>query len=295
LWTLVGLVMAIHINPASAHAVNRCIKWLLYVSFLVDATQVILFFTTGRLPALAWEGSLSIRFGSFLDDPNGFSVLCFLFLGWAWTAPSWQSRWLHSIMVVVMLLAGQSLTAVGLLLPLAVGAVLWRLATLRGNALLVAGILLLALSILLSPLIADLLSWLQEFKQGSIDQHASFDFNDLVDRTPLEFLFGTLSYKFFESWWIQAYFNFGVPWTLVQLALAGYTFYLCVRRASSSDPEMRRVYFALAAFILAFNFCASNLPLYTVFPFNFIYQLICAYTLFDRIRPGQERLDASVV
>lgn len=50
--------------------------WLFLAGTLI---QLILFISMNRLPALAYEGTLSIRFGSWLDDPNGYSFLLSLF------------------------------------------------------------------------------------------------------------------------------------------------------------------------------------------------------------------------
>ena len=101
-------------------------------------------------------------------------------------------------------------------------------------------------------------------------------------------MFGSESYEFFESWWLQAYVNFGLPFVIAQLALACYAVLFCVRQAlAARQPAQRRVYVAIATYAVFFNLAAFNLPFYTVFLLNLLYQLLVGMALFGRLDPRQ--------
>lgn len=95
--------------------VEKYEKWL-YVYFIYalvyDAVQIFLFFKIGRLPALAYEGSTSVRFGGPLDDPNGFGILMAFFIPFVYKYVQGRMKYVMSFFAVIMLLLSQSGTAV---------------------------------------------------------------------------------------------------------------------------------------------------------------------------------------
>jgi hypothetical protein len=90
---------------------NRQLRLFLYVGFAVNALQVFLFLAFGRLPALAYENSISVRFGSILDDPNSFGLL----LSWLFPFSAFYFDGLKRVAIlsglVLCLILTQSLTA----------------------------------------------------------------------------------------------------------------------------------------------------------------------------------------
>ena len=58
----------------------RLIWVFLSLSMVWLVLQVVLFMTIGRLPALAYHNSLSVRFGSIWDDPNAFPMMLAVFV-----------------------------------------------------------------------------------------------------------------------------------------------------------------------------------------------------------------------
>ena len=65
----------------------------------------------GRLSALAYADSWSVRFGSILDDPNGFGLLLALFLGYTFEARQ-RLRTVRLILLFACLILTQSITAI---------------------------------------------------------------------------------------------------------------------------------------------------------------------------------------
>jgi hypothetical protein len=90
--------------------INRLLSWTVWLAVLAIAIQVTLYHFIGRLPALAWPGG-SIRFGSFLDDPNGFGVLCCMLMGFALFYYSGPRKVVALVLLGYSLLMTKSLTA----------------------------------------------------------------------------------------------------------------------------------------------------------------------------------------
>src|SRR5262249_19564963 len=74
-------------------------------------TQVALFFGYNRLPGLAFYNTWSVRFGSMLDDPNGFGLLLALFLGTVFESQI-PFKFVLSLFLLLCLVATQSATAI---------------------------------------------------------------------------------------------------------------------------------------------------------------------------------------
>ena len=107
-----ALVSVWNVKSVSIRQIDRYFKYLLVYSFVSSFLEVLLFFAFGRLPALAYAAGFSVRFGAFLDDPNGFAPFCFLLLGWSLYR---FNGWLRSATVgglVLLLLLTQSWTAI---------------------------------------------------------------------------------------------------------------------------------------------------------------------------------------
>lgn len=291
-WALVSLFLGLYAARTDARVIERFLGLLLYVAFAIDAVQVALFFTIGRLPALAWEGTLSVRFGSFLDDPNGFSALCFLLLGWALRTPRAWLRWSQVGMVVAMLLAAQSLTALGLLAVFFAGRFALQVVRMEGARPLLVLVACVAVAGAAAWAMSDTLAALYDLKQGSIAQHGAFDLQALLDRSLPELLFGGVRFRFFESWWLQAYVDFGMPYLLAQAGLAAWTLAIAWKRAQDpARPDAARVYAGFALLQLFVPLAAGNLPLYAVFPVNLVYHMTCFLTVFDRVRDDRRTPD----
>lgn len=94
---------------------SRIAVWAAAVYIAVEAIQLALFYGTGRLPALAYEGSTSVRFGSLIDDPNGMGILVALMAPVVWIAARDRRlvRFVGVAALLVTLFMTQSFTAMG--------------------------------------------------------------------------------------------------------------------------------------------------------------------------------------
>lgn len=281
-WALAGLFLATHLRVERPQQFGRFVIIIFWISFAIDLIQIFLFFVAGRLPALAWENSLSVRFGSFLDDPNGFSVICFYFLGWAYTHPSVGQRFILLLATLLMILLAQSLTAVGFAILLLLLIAVSQLRHFRGNRLLLVGLLYFVAAAFLSNIAYEGILLLKDFKQGSIDQHADFSWAGILSRPAGEWLLGGSSFTFYESWWIQALVNLGLPWVTLHLASAFYLVYASWERMRSSvDQASKQNYAGAFTFFLFFIIGSGNLPFYTIFPISFSYYVIAYLVITD--------------
>ncbi len=94
--------------------ISNILYWFFLFSIIYEFTQFLLFFSIGRLPALAYNNSISVRFGGPWDDPNGWGISLSFFIPFVYYYKK-KSRWRYSLIVIgmVMLIATQSLTAIG--------------------------------------------------------------------------------------------------------------------------------------------------------------------------------------
>jgi hypothetical protein len=265
----------------SCRMINSLIRYALFIAIGVDIIQIALFFLVGRLPALAWPGSMSVRFGSFLDDPNGFGVLIALFAGFAIAGYSGWKRAALICALSVCLLASQSLTA---LLVVPVAALLCALtfmisqpkSILRGMLISVSAVALIAVvTYPYHQAIIDLLQVIGSEKSLSIMGHAR-SLDVLASKGLIDYLgFNPTGYTG-ESGYVNLAANFGIVYVLIYLGIGLVTIFKCCRRLadSAASPSMRAFAGAAFCFLIAAYATTINLPLEEVFPINLLTVLI---------------------
>lgn len=108
LYPIVGLVLAASISARDARrAVSAFAFWMFLIAFGYWLVEVFLYLAHGRLPALSYPGAP--RFGSVLDDPNGFAVLVVLLYAIHLTFRT-RLRYLSLPVLAIMLFATFSLS-----------------------------------------------------------------------------------------------------------------------------------------------------------------------------------------
>jgi hypothetical protein len=259
-------------------------------SFLIfDIVQVLLFATHGRLPALAFENSISIRFGSFLDDPNGYAFLLALFTPLA-IAMQRVRKALFIALAGVNLFLTFSLTgiisfvAAGLFLLLVHSHFKRTVNLLALTALLLTPVLIISAAALIG---SSIFSTFMEAKSESISQHLSiFDKFGDIDSTSL-FGFnptGALG----ESGILNIAANFGVFSVLLLYFIGASTITTSIDsiqklyigpNMDSSQRQLIAVNMALLGFVVATLVGLSNLPLESVFPINALFPFCLALLL----------------
>jgi hypothetical protein len=285
-WLTLALVLAWSVDTVQVSSIDRYFKFLLIYALASTIIEVALFITIGRLPALAFEGSLSVRFGGFLDDPNGFAAILLLLLGWSY----WRFKGLARLSIlgsiVVALLLTQSWTALGFLALLVF---VWISIALSKRPL-PAVIAVCACTVFtfvlanrqrLSP--GEFLENVLLMKQGSISDH-SFPWEHWASQWTGWALLGDSTYNPYESWWAGALVNFGVIWYMVFLGVIGVLIFSLRDAFSKARGEARPIYLGLLILGCYFVFGSFNLPFPRIFPVNFIFYLFGFLAAFGKIQ-----------
>lgn len=264
--------------------IARIISIYAVLSVVFDAVQVFLFRSQGRLPSLAYENSVSIRFGAILDDPNGFGLLVPLLL--PAVIVLWRRR--RTVMIIVAtamlasLVATQSFTAIAVtLVAFAVGyfALQWREAN---RALLVAGgVGLAGLAVWAFTSTSPVFQAVLGTKLGSFDDHASSI--DALHRLTFESWLGIgQPVESIESGLVYLLANYGLIFTAayVYLGLASLPrLYRVIR--TSDDRAVRAVHCGAFFYLLSYLGASINLNVINTFPTNVLYVLMVVISLFS--------------
>jgi|GEM_PF-2557122 len=283
-WPLAVLILVLSARTVTFTALNRYFRFVLFYALASTAVEVLLFVTIRRLPALAYANSLAVRFGAFLDDPNGFSAIWYMLMGWAYYCYSGRKRWIMEAVLVFCLLLTQSFTAIGYLVLLALF-FSFRSFVRKPKPILVLGlgtILAVFLSFTGSQLFA-LLSAIVQTRRGSVDEHLS-QVTTTSTSPGLDWIFGTSTYKALESYWVGSLLNFGIPWYLINLLVTAtlvFAVYRALKRAR--DRRQKAVMSGMLMFCCYFVFANLNLPMFLVFPINVIFFFFCYLVFFGKI------------
>ncbi len=182
---LIGAVVALvvtltaDVDGWASGLIGRVIVVYAFVCIAVEIVQVALFLLADRLPALAYADSPSVRFGSVLDDPNGFAVLLAALIPVTWFTLSARPNLRLSVVLALLccLPLTQSWTGVvGTVVALAMTYLLTRglQRDLRRAASVVTSMVVVVgvAAFFARSTIAELI----RLKQGSVESHAeAFD------------------------------------------------------------------------------------------------------------------------
>ncbi len=286
-WMLFPLVLVLGSDGVKLSAIDRYLRFLLVFALGSTVIQIVLFLAFGRLPALAYEGTMLIRFGGFLDDPNGFGAILFLLMGWSYGRFRGWTRFFILGSIVVSLLLTQSWTALVFLTVVFCFCALIAVSKRPWLAvLIICACLLLAMFVLreTSPSPGTLFEEMLNAKQGSIEGH-SFSWGAWGSKWTEWAILGDSTYNSYESWWASAPINFGVPWLIVFLCLIAELIMSLRSGLVGAGSEARPVYLGFLLFGYYFAFGSLSLPFPTIFPINFLFFLFSFLTVFGRIRP----------
>jgi hypothetical protein len=288
-WMIFALTLVLGVGCITISAIDRCFCLLLWYSFATTFLQVLLFATIGRLPALAYAGTYSIRFGGFLDDPNGFPAILFLLMGWSYKRFKGRTRLVALGGLTICLFLTQSWTALGFFLLVLFVFVLVR--AFRRPITAIAAIAMLPMvgivAVRLAPLFqTGFLLEVMESKRGSIEGHV-FPWEFWASRWKDWVLLGDSKYNAYESWWQAAVVNFGLVWFFAYFVLVIALLLGMWRAYAKSTPESKPVFSGLLLFGLFFFVGSVNLPFPVVFPINALFFLFFFLVAFGKISLNQ--------
>lgn len=266
----------------SGRRLDRLMVWGVYLALAAEAVQVALFLALGRLPALAVKDSFSVRFGSFLDDPNGWGIIgtwLFYFALFRWTG------WRRGIMaggLLLTILLTQSITALAVFtatsLVFAVLLVFSRADTLFRVLVTTLAVLSLGMVVFLvfGREIELAYSVFMSTKSGSIRQHREvFDVLNAV--TPLGLLgLHPSETAWGESAYVNALVNLGLLYVVAFLAIgvSSMVRYFRLLRHSGAGRELRAFAAGALALLVAVYVGSLTIPYMEVYPINLFVALL---------------------
>ena len=285
-WMLFPLILVWGTRDIGIEALDRYFRFVFILCLASSALQLFLFFSFGRLPALAYEGTIFVRFGGFLDDPNGFAAILFLVLGWADKRYAGLKRILAVGGIGAALLFTQSWTAIAFLVLIClIRAILGmrRHFVLSTVGLVCVGLILSRAYGEIQHSYGSLLDEILNLRQLKVEQH-SFAWSIWGSKWYEWFLIGDSKYNFYEFWWASAAVNFGVPWLVTFLTLTTLPLSTLWKAASNASPEHRPIYSGILLFQIYCLIGSFNLPFVAIFPVNFLFFVFLYLLEFKRIR-----------
>lgn len=268
-----------------SHFYNKCTikdlyntnRMLLIYHFSYSLVQILLYFTLGKLPALAEKGKL-VRFGGGFDDPNAFAMYLLIPIAYLIHNLYYENKlkkWIN--LVVCLLLEVITFSFSGYLGLLIVFSILiyhkrmyiktWRVCT----SLLIGNIFLIGV-------FYNSIQKIILYKTESFQQHLEMLSISSIETTSLaELVMGTKQFVFSENMYFLLIGKSGLLITFnyilinILVVIKAYRIYKYNRNNS--------LFFAGFSFLVAFNVCQFAIPYSYVFPINYIYWVIAGIVL----------------
>jgi hypothetical protein len=281
-WLVFCLVLVLGADRVTIPQIERYLHVLLIYSLVSNLIEVLLYALFGRLPAMA--GGF-VRFGSFLDDPNGFAAIVFLLMGWCYAKYEGRKRAAILAGLFVCLLLTQSWTAFAFFL-----AVIFFFLLLAAAK---RPLLMLFLICVLPWFIVVFVRWMQQIpwglitdlldaKQSSIEGHL-FPWEQWAPRLADWAILGDSQYNPYESWWAAAMVNFGLVWLSAYFGLISWLLFYTWRSLRRVPREAKAVYAGLLFFGTYFAAGSVGLPFPIKFPVNVLFFLLFFLVAFEKI------------
>jgi hypothetical protein len=251
--------------------IGRAIFVFAIVAIFAEVLQVALFLSIGRLPALAYVGTYSVRFGSIWDDPNGFGFVVALLIPFgAFYLRRWRSRLTLFAALIGLLALTQSLTAV--VCSLVASLMVWFFHLRRSAGRLVAAIYGAAIIMIAVGVAVGTSGFAQVFfrdKAASMSGHLG-SFDPLRNAGLAEFLGWAPTSGHGESGYVNMLLGPGIVFAIAYAVLLLVVAARGVRRMSevAAPSAFRAIHAGLAGFSIAVFLGLGNLPLELVFPVN---------------------------
>jgi hypothetical protein len=288
--TAIGLIKVAYVAPVVAISIPFLINprflkrfkfWAVDMAMvyhvLYSGLQMALYFTTGRLPGLAYEGG-SVRFGGGWDDPNGFGM--FLTLPFLYLLTSHPRGALQKVLAVVygmviVALLGATISYSAIISFMVGFCLCVALTNLRMLLIFVVTVGTLASAVILSPTIQDALRFNYEQKQDSMQSHVDqlVSVANFFDEDLSTVLFGNggdvvLAENFYQTMLI----NFGLIFLVVMFSSIAATIICALvkyyRAKRLKDKESERLFLVGFCFLFAFSLGAAFIPFFIVYPVN---------------------------
>lgn len=300
---VVPIGMLVLLVPPTEKSLKTIIKWIVLYPFFYHTAynfvQVVLYLTTGRLTALAYEGGF-IRFGGGWDDPNGFGLYCVMVITWSLVNIGRNKNIAFygtiATLGLVQLLGTISYSSffafacAGVMLIILVKSAIVRSIALCGI------ILLLALASFKYAAILDAYDSKLESANLHVEELKYLD--SFFASDTLELLFGKSGVVTSESEFIYIFTNFGFVGLMVVLSF--FIWFLnrirgayLIRRRQGSDNFFETCLVFGTITVVAVLAGSLGIPSLTVYPVNlFFWILIFTMIQASAAKGGLEKMDA---
>lgn len=257
----------------NGNALAKFISFCIYLAIIVNFIQVALAVTIGRMPALAYPRTISIRFGSFLDDPNGFGILLALFIGFSIYYYTGIRKIIILAALISSLLLTQSLTAI-FVVPISALICFMMFIKREFKRFMKLFIVINFFLAALTVKYFDIIKFYWSIKQGSVVGHGqsvatflSLNFLNLLGVTPVNFLG--------ESGYINMMGNFGVFYVFVFFLLGIFAIIKIFNLLTNCTVVTNKaILFGILFFLVAVYIGLINLPFENIFPINAIFYIL---------------------
>lgn len=261
--------------------IEKFIYYFCFYSIFYETIQIALFILYGRLPALAYAGSFSIRFGGPWDDPNGFSIfLSFLLPFTYYYCKNKKTKFFWITANILMIILAQSVTAA---IAISISISIYYIVSSKNKfirqkrtiRLLGVIILLIPLAIIVSNIPA--IHTFLEVKQGSVDGH--MDSFEAISQISTIQLFVGFSHISGESDIANHIGQWGIFFLLLfyMIYLKNlYKLYFLMKQQSTA------LWKSCFIFQLTFLIASINLPVSTIFPISLTSCIIILVSSFQK-------------
>ncbi len=260
-------------------SIDRIFYVYLIFCMVYEGIQIFLFFTKGRLPAIAHDtGSLTdVRFGGPIDDPLGFSLLLSFLIPYLFHRFEGLKRDLYCAVFVLFLLLTWTLTAIAALSGVYAAALFFRFLRKRkakANYILLFLLLFLAALLFTGMYGQTFAESLYRTKISSIREHlAAFYISDL----PIPAFLGLRPEpKVVESAVIRLLYNGGFLYAASFYTLGIYSaviMHRMIRNVPESEKKRLPVYYGMFYYQICFMIASINLPYIHMFLNIMMYSL----------------------
>lgn len=246
-------------------------KYFFIYSVFYEGVQVLLFLLIGRLPALAYENSISVRFGGPWDDPNGFGILLSFYIPFLyWYINRIFYKVVSLALCLLMLFLSQSGTAViSVFISTFLFYLLYKKTPTYVKLLQIIGLLFFAV---VSYGIISSIDLFQEFlaqKSGSVEGHAD-SYTYLANMDFIEFIIGLGNFDG-ESSIVELISRWGIFYYLLFLYIMLSNLNTIYRIIKIKNSPL---WMGAFCYQLCFIFAMSNIPLLRIFYMSLFSSLI---------------------
>ena len=262
-------------NQLKTDNVNKFFAKVLLAYLCFNIFQMIAFIWFDRLPGLAYPNSYSIRFGSIIDDPNGFGQLLALFIGFAYYYyHGWKCILIISTLFLFLLFT-QSMTAI-FSIPISI-IIIYLFNQFRAIKILKILSFVMLISVVLIIVnsqtnIFGFIELMYTLKEGSMSAHI-YGYQKVIDNYTLSTFFGINHVGVggdSESDLLNLFNKGGILLITIYIFLFVNSIVECRKVINNKyiNDKAKALHAGIALFLFSVLISSSNLPFSIIFPIN---------------------------